>query len=164
MMELSFEKLLVRLTEAEVRFLLVGGLAVALNGYVRLTEDVDILVEDSPTNLESLLGALAGFGEGFAAELEVADFTPEEGAIRVIEDTEDCVIDIFTVMGGKRFAELSADATRHEIAGKGVLVASRKVLIGLKERSVREKDQLDVLALRRLMEEGGEVAGGKVEG
>lgn len=31
-MEPSFEKLLARLAEAEVEFLLVGGLAVALNG------------------------------------------------------------------------------------------------------------------------------------
>lgn len=154
MMELSFEKLLVRLTEAEVKFLLVGGLAVALNGYVRLTEDVDLLVEDSSENLEKLLATLAEFGEGFARELSVSDFTPEEGAIRIIEATEDCVIDLFTVMGGQRFTQLSADASRHTVAGREILVASREVLIGLKERSVREKDQLDVLALRRLIEEG----------
>lgn len=41
-MEPSFEKLLAALADGEIRFLLVGGLAVALNGYVRLTEDVDI--------------------------------------------------------------------------------------------------------------------------
>jgi len=39
-MEHSFEKLLGRLAEGDVRFILVGGLAVALHGYVRLTEDV----------------------------------------------------------------------------------------------------------------------------
>ena len=44
-MEPSFEKLLVTLARAEVRFIVVGGLAVSLNGYVRLTEDVDFVVD-----------------------------------------------------------------------------------------------------------------------
>lgn len=45
MMEPSFEKLLVLLADAKVDFLLVGGLAVTLQGYVRFTEDVDILID-----------------------------------------------------------------------------------------------------------------------
>jgi hypothetical protein len=42
MMEPSFEKLLVHLAKGDVDFILVGGLAVTLQGYVRFTEDVDI--------------------------------------------------------------------------------------------------------------------------
>lgn len=41
MMEPSFAKLLGVLAEARVKFVLVGGLAVTLQGYVRFTEDVD---------------------------------------------------------------------------------------------------------------------------
>jgi len=41
-MEPSFEKLLARLADAAVEFVVVGGVAVTLNGYTRLTEDVDI--------------------------------------------------------------------------------------------------------------------------
>lgn len=40
-MEPTFEKLLALLTASGVRFLVVGGVAVILNGYVRLTEDID---------------------------------------------------------------------------------------------------------------------------
>jgi predicted nucleotidyltransferase len=43
-MEPSFEKLLVLLAERGVRFVVVGGIAVTLQGYVRLTEDVDLLI------------------------------------------------------------------------------------------------------------------------
>jgi hypothetical protein len=45
-MEPTFEKLLVILAEAAVDFVLVGGVAVTLHGYVRLTEDVGILEID----------------------------------------------------------------------------------------------------------------------
>ena len=43
-MEPSFEKLLGLLAENDVRFVVVGGVAVTLHGYVRMTEDVDLLV------------------------------------------------------------------------------------------------------------------------
>jgi len=47
MMEPTFEKLLALLADGNVAFVLVGGVAVTLHGYVRLTEDVDILIEAS---------------------------------------------------------------------------------------------------------------------
>jgi len=47
MMEPSFEKLLAKLAAAGVLFIVVGGVAVTLNGYARLTEDVDVLAEGS---------------------------------------------------------------------------------------------------------------------
>ena len=47
-MDTPYEKLLVSLAKADIRFIVVGGLAVALNGFVRTTEDVDILVDSAP--------------------------------------------------------------------------------------------------------------------
>jgi hypothetical protein len=46
-MDTPYEKLLARLARAEVKFMIVGGAAVALNGFVRTTKGVDILVEGS---------------------------------------------------------------------------------------------------------------------
>ena len=59
-MEPSFEKLLVLLAKAGVEFIVVGGIAVSFQGYVRLTEDVDLLLDDSPANVHCLLETLAG--------------------------------------------------------------------------------------------------------
>lgn len=153
MMELSFEKLLVVLADAKVDFVLVGGLAVTLQGYVRFTEDVDILIESSPENVTRLLEALAGYGEGFARELGVEDFTDDEGAIRIVEEAEQCQIDVFTVMSGRKFTDVIGDADLFPIQGRKVHYASKKSLIGWKEKSVREKDRLDAMALRRLQED-----------
>lgn len=57
-MEASFEKLLVRLARAEVRFVIVGGIAVSLQGYVRLTEDVDIILDYEEANVLRFLESL----------------------------------------------------------------------------------------------------------
>jgi hypothetical protein len=43
-----------------------------------------------------------------------------------------------------------ADADRFEVAGQTVAVASKASLIAWKSKSVREKDQFDAAALRRL--------------
>ncbi len=152
-MEASFEKLLVRLGRAEVRFVVVGGIAVSLQGYVRLTEDVDILLDCEKANVVRFLKSLADYGEGFAREFGLEDFGPEEGALRLIEETEGCQLDIFTVMSGKSYLELAEDAEIFEVQGLKILYASKKSLIELKSNTVREKDQLDVQALKRLEED-----------
>lgn len=152
MMEPSFEKLLVLLAEAGVDFIVVGGVAVSIQGYVRLTEDVDLLIDESPLNVNRLLGRLATYGEGFAGELSPADFTDEEGAIRIVEETEQCQIDIFTRMSGRRYADVIVDADWFEVGGHRIAVASKASLIGWKSKSVREKDQFDAMALSRLEE------------
>jgi hypothetical protein len=149
-MEPSFEKLLVILAEARVDFVIVGGVAVTLHGYVRLTEDVDILVESSLPNLLRLLGSLANYGEGYARQLTPEDFTDEEGAIRIVEVSELSQIDIFTRMSGLRYPDLRADASILTLHGHAIPYASKAALIRLKSGSVREKDQFDVAALKQL--------------
>ncbi|WP_395745583.1 nucleotidyltransferase [Prosthecobacter sp.] len=149
-MEPSFEKLLVLLAERGVQFVVVGGIAVTLQGYVRLTEDVDLLIEDSTENIDLLLAALGGYGEGFAAELTREDFDGGEGAIRIVEETEQCQVDIFTQMTGRRYADVIVDADTWMLRDLAIRYASKASLIAWKEKSVREKDRLDAMALRRL--------------
>ena len=66
---MDFEKLLKLLSNRGIKFIVVGGVACALNGFVRATEDVDILVETSEANITAMLDTLQGWGEGFAKEL-----------------------------------------------------------------------------------------------
>ncbi|MDB4265506.1 hypothetical protein N9891_02010 [bacterium] len=145
----------VRLARADVRFVVVGGIAVSLQGYVRLTEDVDILIDREEGNVLRFLNSLADYGEGFAREFFLEDFGPEEGALRLIEESEGCQLDIFTVMSRKSYFELAEDAEVFEVQGVEVLYASKKSLIELKSNTEREKDQLDVQAFKKLNEDEG---------
>ena len=154
-MEPSFEKLLVLLADAHVDFVLVGGLAVTLQGYVRFTEDVDLLIDPGPDNILRLLDTLAGYGQGFARELSPEDFMIEEGAIRIVEEVDQCQLDIFTVMSGRTYSEVIKDADSFSLRGREIRYASKGSLIGWKEKSVREKDRLDASALRRLLDDPG---------
>ena len=144
-MDTPYEKLLESLAKAEVKFIVAGGLAVALNGFVRATEDVDILVEQAPENIKRLLAALASFGVGHARELSLEDFDQREGAVRVVEDFP---LDIFTIMRGRRYADLIHSVRRTRINDIEVNYLDAEALISIKENSHREKDQIDVSALR----------------
>lgn len=52
--QLQLRELLQRLSDAEIRFVLVGGLAVNAWGYLRTTRDVDVVPDPSKENLEKL--------------------------------------------------------------------------------------------------------------
>ena len=127
--------------------MIVGGVAVALNGFVRTTEDVDILIEASVENVARLLDELGNFGEGHARELTPADFSDSEGAVRIIEDFP---LDVFTVMRGKRYAELVGSTKTTRIDDVEVRYLSAEALIALKSDSQRDQDRIDVSALRTL--------------
>ncbi len=144
----TFESLLVRLSRAGVDYLVAGGVAVCLNGYVRTTQDIDLLVEASPENLRRLLDCLAEFGQGFSRELSPDDFPLEEGAVRIVEDF---TVDVFTLMRSRTFADFSATARKLEVDGAAICYLAPQALIELKSASHREKDQLDVAALRQLL-------------
>ena len=143
----TFEGLLAVLAGNGVRFTLVGGLAVSLNGFVRTTEDMDILVDDDVANLERLLSSLRSFGQGFAAELTPADFIDEEGALRVQEDFD---LDIFVRMRGHKYGDLLPHIRIHTINdGTQIPYLGIDGLLLLKSGSFREKDQIDVAALSK---------------
>ncbi len=66
---MDFEALLKLLLNRGVKFIVVGGVACALNGFVRATEDVDILIETTEANITAMLNTLREWGEGFAKEI-----------------------------------------------------------------------------------------------
>jgi len=146
-MDTPYEKLLAKLVRAEVKFIIVGGVAVALNGFVRTTEDIDILIEASAENVTRLLDELRNFGEGHARELSPADFSDSEGAIRIIEDFP---LDVFTMMRGKRYADLVGSTKTTRIDDVEVRYLNSEALIALKSDSQRDQDRIDVSALRAL--------------
>ena len=144
----QFEKLLAALANNRVDFAVVGGLAVIFNGYPRLTLDADIIVSNAPDNLRRLLDCLANWGEGWARDLKPEDFVFEQGAIRVIEDFD---LDIFTRMSGKSLDDFRPRLRYLETGSVRIPYLAPEDLIFLKQDSWRDKDKLDVQAMREIL-------------
>lgn len=110
-------------------------------------EDVDILIESSAENVTRLINELRNFGDGHARKLTPADFSESEGAIRIIEDFP---LDVFTMMRGKRYADLVGSTKPTRIDDVDVRYLDAEALIALKSNSQRDQDRIDVSALRSL--------------
>jgi hypothetical protein len=71
----SVEAVIGALNDHQVRYLIVGGLAVNAYGYLRLTNDIDLVLSLVPSNILTGLRALTGLG--YKPRVPV---TPEEFA------------------------------------------------------------------------------------
>ncbi len=143
------KNLLASLSITDTRFILVGGLAVVLCGYARATYDVDLLIDHDQANISSFLETVSKIGEGHANELTTQDFDLTEGCITIHED--DLQIDVFTIMGGQTYEQLLPFTSRHQIDDAvSILYLNIEGLLLLKSKSVRPKDQNDVLHLQQL--------------
>jgi len=80
--------------------------------------------------------------------LDVEDFAVEEGSIRVMEDFD---LDIFVKMRGKTLDEFRTRFRFFESDGVRIAYRSPADLIFLKQGSWREKDQLDVSAMKEIL-------------
>ena len=78
----DFREFAASLNAREVRFLIVGGYAVAFHGHPRYTKDLDVWVDRSPENVERRLLALTDFGFG-AVGLTSEDFLPANQLIQL---------------------------------------------------------------------------------
>ncbi len=70
----SIEGIVQALNSANVRYLIVGGLAVNAHGFVRLTRDVDIVLALDPTNAARGLNALLAIGYQMSIPARPEDF------------------------------------------------------------------------------------------
>ncbi len=78
MLNQDFKEFIQSLNANHVRYLIIGGYAVALHGYPRYTKDLDIWIEMTPGNAANMVSALQQFGFG-SLGLQAADFlTPDQ--------------------------------------------------------------------------------------
>lgn len=130
-----------------VRFVLVGGHAVAGHAEPRFTEDLDVFVEPSLTNGKRLRAALIAFGFGEAAPPPGVLATPDKVFMLGRKPTR---IDILTGIDGVSFAEAWDGRVEAEFVSSPLYVIGRDQLLANKRAAGRAKDLLDVAALERL--------------
>lgn len=98
----DFKEFIASLNANNVRYLIVGGYAVALHGHPRYTKDMDVWIENTPENASRLVQALADFG--FASlELQVSDFIEPDMVIQLGYPPNR--IDVLTSLKGVTFTE-----------------------------------------------------------
>ncbi len=140
----DWTEFLCALIARRVRFVLVGGHAVAGHGEPRLTEDLDVFVDRSMRNARKLRRALVDFG--FGASAPTADELAQPDKV-VMLGQKPWRIDILTDIDGVSFAEVWAGRVEAEFVAGPLYVIGREMLLRNKRAAGRDKDLLDVALL-----------------
>ncbi len=127
------------------KYLVIGGFACALHGYVRATTDVDILIERTLANAKRVLYAVSRLGFGFANE-----WLPKEILARPITVIgDDPQIDIFTVAWKVKYEQAAKRSSVVEVEGVPIPLIGIDDLIETK-RTGRPLDAADLEALEEI--------------
>jgi hypothetical protein len=138
------------LNAAGARYVLIGGFAVILHGFVRTTKDIDLLVDPSAENIRALKSALAALPDNAAADIQDDDVS-RYGVVRVADEI---VVDLMGRACGLTYQDaVAAGIDSFAVEGVQIPAATKAFLIRTKD-TVRDHDKLDVRYLNaRIAEE-----------
>ena len=114
MLSKDFKEFLELLNENKVKYLVVGGYAVAFHGHPRYTRDIDVWIELSPDNANNILNALKEFGFG-SLGLKPDDFLESDQIIQLGYPPNR--IDILTSLKDLKFEDCYKTKVEVEIHG-----------------------------------------------
>ncbi len=150
-----YEEVFRKLSEQKVRFAVAGGVAVVLHGIVRLTADLDLILDMAEENLLKFIGCMKELG--FRPRLPVLpeDFMKVENREKWKKETG---MKVFTFFNPHRqiqqidvfieeyipFAEVEKDIIHVQARDISVPVISLDHLKALKRISARPQDIADI--------------------
>ena len=154
--------LLQALADADVDFVVVGGIAAVAHGSAYFTRDLDITYAPTEENLERLGQVLVRLGARLRGVTDDVPFVPDGRTLRrtrvLTLETPIGLIDLLAQPDGAPvYAQRRARADRDLIAGVEVAYASLEDLIAMKKAAGRPKDLVaveELEAIQRLVREG----------
>ncbi|MBI5767146.1 MAG: nucleotidyltransferase [Verrucomicrobia bacterium] len=143
----DFREFIGLLNAKRVRYLVVGGYAVAYHGYPRATGDIDIFIELSRRNATAMVEVFERFGfTGFDLKPE---FFMEKGEV-VRLGREPLKLEILNDISGVTFDACYRQRVKARIEGLRVNFIDLPELLRNKRASGRDKDLLDLKHLPRV--------------
>jgi hypothetical protein len=141
------------LNKNHVSYIMVGGFAVNMHGYMRATKDADMWIRDSLENRQNLRKSFIELGYGDYESLETMQFVPGWSEFYI---GDGIVLDMMTGMKGLEGYSFEDCLQKASIAHlNGIMVPFLHInqLLANKRAVSRSKDQLDVIELEKIKEE-----------
>ena len=140
----DFREFLELLNEHEVKFIIVGGYALAFHGAPRFTGDIDVFVKSDHENAKRILNALADFGFS-SLDITIDDFQDQNKVIQL--GLPPVRIDLITSISGVTWEEADASKEPGLFGDVSVSYIGKKQFIFNKRASGRKKDLADLESL-----------------
>lgn len=153
--------LIVLLSTNCMDYVLVGGLAVALHGYRRVTMDVDVVLPMDEANLDRFIAAAEAAGLRPTAPVSIGalrhpalidQWYREKGMPAFSLRSSDAVATVIDVLVKPKvpYSDLRRDAVTIDVGPHRIPVASIDHLIEMKTGAGRGQDAVDIEALKKL--------------
>lgn len=142
----DFLDLLIELSRADAKVMLVGGHAVAFHGRPRATKDFDLWMQATPDNAARVLTALRAFGAPLGTLTEHDLEQPGHGFRMGAPPLR---IEVLTEISGVSFEEAWPRRAILDLGGLAVAVIGRDDLLRNKRAAGRPQDLADVDVLER---------------
>jgi len=154
----NFQKIIVALSEAEVEFVIVGGLAATAHGSARLTQDVDVVYARASDNVDRLVRSLAPFepylrGAPAGLPFEWSRATIDRGLNFTLTTTIGDIDLLGEITGGGGYDDLLPHCQQMEFFGCACRCLDLPTLIRVKRAAGRPKDLEAIAELEALIEE-----------
>ncbi len=146
MLHKVFREFIELLEKNNVKYLVVGGHAVAVHGYPRLTGDLDIFIQIDPNNARQVYQTFRDFGF-LDLDISEKDFLTPDTIVEV--GREPLKIQVINDISGVTFEECFTDHIKFNIGNCEVPMISLANLLKNKKASGRNKDLTDVIELRK---------------
>jgi hypothetical protein len=138
-------KVCAELKRLGAKYIVIGGLAMNELGLVRVTEDIDLLIEPSLENQQLVRQALRILPERAIDELRPEEDLRDWVVVRV---NDEITVDLMTSACGVSYTDGIDDVSLRTISGIEIPFANRALMIRLKQGN-REKDRIDLEYLLR---------------
>ncbi|AXC16455.1 hypothetical protein ACPOL_7265 (plasmid) [Acidisarcina polymorpha] len=148
----DFKELLSAFNEHRVKYLIVGGYAVAVHAQPRATKDLDLFVQPEPENAKAVYAALAKFGAPLDG-LKPDDLIAPNSFFRMGNPPQ--MIEVLPHISGVKFDDAwqrRIEEVIDERSGLKVFVISAEDFVVNKLASARLQDLADVDAVRKAAE------------
>lgn len=136
------------LNDRGAKYVVIGGTAMIQLGFVRATEDIDLLIQRGVENERQVIAALATLPDHAAQEIKPGEIEEFE----VIRVADEIVVDLMSQASGVAFEEASSGIEWREVQGVRIPFASAELMLRFKQ-GLREKDVLDRRFLEELLKE-----------
>ena len=155
---IDFERLLRRLVDCEVNFIVVGGVAAAIHGSARLTQDLDVVYERTAPNISRLVAAVAdlspylrGAPPGLPFLFDAITITR---GLNFTLQTDAGALDLLgEIAGGGGFENLRDHSIQVSLFGVAIHCLDLDTLIHVKRAAGRPKDFETIAELEALRDE-----------
>ena len=146
----EFRNVLKKLLEYKVDYMLIGGYAVNIYGYNRVTGDMDIWIKPDNNNKLLLLDSMAamGFDEEGINAIKSWDFTQAQ-IFNIFEKPQQT--EFMTHISGIKYEEAKLTAIEVNVDGLTIPLIHIQSLIKNKKASGRLKDLTDAAELEKIL-------------